>query len=473
MRAIHIASLVTIMLLLGAPSPTRAAEQQIIANLRAFFDSDDIHEQAHLVEAIETDDAYDRSRVSDWLHAAASFAPCDAGRVTLAVPLPPDGSRDVVVRVPAGYDPQRRWPLIYALHGMGGRAAHIIGDVEHLLGDDVDRYIIAAPDQYAEAAVSDPAWPPVGEHPRAWHALKGRFHIDSDRVFVMGYSRGGHASWTLGAQYAGRFAGVMPLAGTFIVPLPDALWDHFLPNLANTPVLCVWGAGDIQGPDGKPSPDDGIAGVNRRIRDRAPRHDVPLTAIELPDKGHRNVTPPADAVEKWLAHRRVQFPASVRHTFRHLIHSRAHWIEAHRWTGDSWGRAHPRERIDTIGEGRHRRTKVTSPERAYRDCLGLLHASIDGQQIRIWARSASVVTVWIGDGMLDWDQPVTLTVGRKAIFAEPLTPNLHVCLLQAARTRDYDRLYWAGLRVRLPRSAQLVTPDTPFPTLDDLIAAQQ
>jgi hypothetical protein len=46
-----------------------------------------------------------------------------------------------------------------------------------------------------------------------------------------------------------------------------------------------------------------------------------------------------------------------------------------------------------------------------------------------------------------------------------LKPDLHVCLSQAARTLDFDRLRWAGVRVDPRGKAGPVTGRTAFPSL--------
>ncbi|HYG64448.1 MAG TPA: hypothetical protein VEL74_17855, partial [Thermoanaerobaculia bacterium] len=74
-------------------------------------------------------------------------------------------------------------------------------------------------------------------------------------------------------------------------------------------------------------------------------------------------------------------------------------------------------------------------------------------------------TVWIGDGMVDWNQPVTLVVDGKKVWEGDLDPDLHLCLAQAARTRDFDRLRWAGLRVDDDRRVSVVTAETELPSL--------
>ncbi|HZU98074.1 MAG TPA: alpha/beta hydrolase-fold protein [Planctomycetota bacterium] len=42
---------------------------------------------------------------------------------------------------------------------------------------------------------------------------KRRFPIDTDRVFLSGYSMGGHGTWNIGLRFPDRFAGIAPCAG--------------------------------------------------------------------------------------------------------------------------------------------------------------------------------------------------------------------------------------------------------------------
>jgi hypothetical protein len=46
-----------------------------------------------------------------------------------------------------------------------------------------------------------------------------------------------------------------------------------------------------------------------------------------------------------------------------------------------------------------------------------------------------------------------------------LKPDLLLCLTQAARTLDFDRLRWAGVRIGARLAAAPVTAATPFPPL--------
>jgi len=67
------------------------------------------------------------------------------------------------------------------------------------------------------------------------------------------------------------------------------------------------------------------------------------------------------------------------------------------------------------------------------------------------------MTVWIGDGMVDLEQPVALEVDGRRVFEGTLARDLDLCLSEAARTRDFDRLRWAGLRVGPDGSAKPVS----------------
>ncbi|RMF72943.1 MAG: hypothetical protein D6744_16255 [Planctomycetota bacterium] len=443
----------------------QADERTIIAAMREFWRTDDLDRQRAIVEKIAADPAYARARVSEWLHAAIEFEPAKPGELRLDVPLVSGETRSVLVRIPPDYDPTRPWPMIYALHGTGGDAAGILRFYERLLGERADEFLIAAPDRYHDMIVYHPDWPPLGEHPTIRAALRRRLHVDNDRVYVSGYSRGGHATWMQALLHADEFAGALALAGTFVIPEHERLWASFVPNLQSTYFACVWGENDVLDPAGRRSAGGGITGLNRGIRAVARELSVPLHMIELPDHGHGDIRPPASILDAWLAARRAHAPPTIAHTFRHESQAQAYWLEANEWTGAQWT-DQPIELHLRAGESANNPDDVhDATARAYRQLLGELRGRIDGQQIRVSRKHIKELTVWLLDGMVDWEQPVTLIAGGREVFGQRVAPSLHVCLTQARRTYDFDRLRWAGLRYRSGGRAKLVTPDTSFPDL--------
>ncbi len=422
-----------------------ADEAAIVEKIIQFFATTDTPARVRLAEQIAADPTFDRDKLSDWLHAAGLFGPQRAGKQAIDVPLHNGKTRSVHLRIPEGYDQRRPWPLLYVMHGSGGRAGQILGYYERILGDRVDEFVLAAPDQYADLIVHQPEWPPTGEHPAVWRRLREIVHIDSDRMFVSGYSLGGHTTWTLAVLHPDQFAGAMPLASTFTLLLPDLLWEHLVPNLEHLPVLCVWGENDKFYGGERISPEGGIAGVNRELKKLLAEHDIPVTMIELPGVGHGGVTPPADELAKLLDRQRVHWPASFTHVFRHIYQGPCYWIEPHVWHGKQWTSNQEQIQLRPGENPLDQRDFDQAVARTYRGLLAETRGEIQGQTLRVYRKRIRELTVWVGDGMLDWQQPVQIVANGRKVFDERLEPSVFVALSQSARTRDFDRLRWAGV----------------------------
>jgi pimeloyl-ACP methyl ester carboxylesterase len=369
------------------------------------------------------------------------------------------------LRIPSGYDARRPYPLLYVLHGSRGTGEGIIRYVEDVLGEEIEQYLVAAPTGYRQTLVRS-ATPPSNEHLAVLLAVRKAVHVDCDRVFLMGYSRGGHTAWTLAVLHPDEFAGVIAVAGTLTLQDYGDLFETFLPNIAATRVFACWGENDVMSADYvTPSADGGIAGLNRELCKLAAGRGLPLTWYEVPDQGHSDISPPRSDVDKLLSATRERYPRSIRHVFRLPYQGRTAWIEAHAWRGPWWDDQPLKIRFregENPGDPKVQRQALV---RAIRGRLGELGGEIDGQQLRVYRKKISELTVWVGDGMIDWDQPVSLTVNGRKAFEGTLTPDLFVCLAQAARTYDFNRLRWAGLRFKSGAKTKIVTGDTPFPPL--------
>lgn len=446
-------------LLLALPRSAPADEAAIIRNLAQFLTTSDAAERGRLAEQIGADPAFEPTKLSKWLHAAALFEPLPAGRHTISVALPAGGTRQVVLRVPKEYDAKRAWPLIYCLHGDGGNAEAILGFVERLLGERVEQYVLAAPDQYEEVAIHQQVWPPPGEHAAVLRALRKAIHVDNEKVHAIGYSKGAHTAWTLAVLLPDAFASVMPLAGTFLLETTDKLWDTFLPSALHTPVYCVWGANDTEDSTGGESKAGGIAGVNRKLRNATKKHNIPASMTELPDVGHGNVMPPPQVLDDFLILRRVEAPTRFSFAFRHISQGRAWWVEAHEWTGPEWDL---KPLNLTLPPGRALTDQEAVNEAmasAVRRRLGELGGEVKGNAITLRRKNVTVLTVWIAYDLIDWSKPVTLKVGGEKAFEGRLQPDLLLCLTQAAETLDFERLRWAALRYRRGEGAKVLRGD--------------
>lgn len=135
--------------------------------------------------------------------------------------------------VPTTPIPDKGWPLIIILHGMGGRGeTTILNWVSRLK----DRFVIACP-SYPMGAW----WSSNAEHLvlELIHKLQKTHLIDRNRIFLSGLSNGAIGAFLIGMNYPDRFAGLAPIAGGITERLM-----HFLVNLRNTPIYIVHGKRD-------------------------------------------------------------------------------------------------------------------------------------------------------------------------------------------------------------------------------------
>lgn len=135
--------------------------------------------------------------------------------------------------VPQSYEPSGSFPLIICLHGAG-----FSGDsyLERWVPRLQQGYLLACP------TISMGAWwTRQGEDLvlATFHAVRARYHIDPDRVFLTGMSNGGIGAWIIGMHHAAAFAGVAPMASGI-----DEVLYPFLDNLKQTSVYVIHGAQD-------------------------------------------------------------------------------------------------------------------------------------------------------------------------------------------------------------------------------------
>ncbi|MCH7572562.1 MAG: prolyl oligopeptidase family serine peptidase [Planctomycetes bacterium] len=439
-----------------------AGENQIIAGIEAFFHSVNDSKLEAIALTIEADPAFDRGKVSEWLHAASLFEAQESGEREIVIPIDLGQSRKILISIPEEYDPARPWPLIYALHGTGGSGQNITGYVKRLLGDRAGEFLIAAPTDYSQMAMGE-GGPPSVEHPAVLLALKKMLHVNSDRVYITGYSKGGYATWTLATLHPDQFAAAIPIACTYtILPYVEGLWETMLPNLSHLPILHCWGENDPM-PTlriDSANPDASIARQNTRLV--ATTRRLGLTNIihyMQPDTGHGGVLPPTSDWFDMLTRTRKHHPASFKQRFRYLHQSSAYWVEGLIWKGLQWTdqplpfKPRGNEPMSaTLGREIHKR-------------LGALSGEIDAQTIHLTQQHIARMILWFGEGMIDWEQPVIVFRDGRKVADRKMEPDLLVCLTQARRTYDFDRLRWAGLDIRSGRRGKVVTGKTKFSSL--------
>jgi poly(3-hydroxybutyrate) depolymerase len=153
--------------------------------------------------------------------------------------------------VPSGYDKQKPAPLMIALHGLGSNPQQIMR--YRGLTDLAEKYgwIVAAPMGYNSSGWYGQKAPGFGKNQPAnvselsekdvmnvLDLVRKEYHVDADRIYLMGHSMGGGGTWHLGIKYPDIWAGLAPIAPAIFRSPND------LEKIKHIPVIVVQGDQD-------------------------------------------------------------------------------------------------------------------------------------------------------------------------------------------------------------------------------------
>ena len=194
--------------------------------------------------------------------------------------------------IPNNYDAKKKWPLVVALHGMGGDensffSGYDNGAIRRVAEDR--GYIVVCPkgrgpySMYLASAERDVI--------DVINEMKRDFSIDGDRVYLMGHSMGGYGSWSIAVNNPDLFAAICPIAGggtPFSRPKLKAI--------AQVPWVVVHGDNDPTVP----------VEESRKMVKAGKEHGAEIKYIEVPGGSHGDVVVPAfkDIFDWFDAHKR-------------------------------------------------------------------------------------------------------------------------------------------------------------------------
>jgi predicted esterase len=116
--------------------------------------------------------------------------------------------------VPSNYDATKKWPLVVALHGMGGDensffTSYNNGEMKRIA--EARGYLVVCPKGRAPASMyMGSAETDVID---VLKAMKRDYSIDDDRVYLMGHSMGGYGTWSVAVNHPDLFAAIGPISG--------------------------------------------------------------------------------------------------------------------------------------------------------------------------------------------------------------------------------------------------------------------
>jgi predicted esterase len=180
------------------------------------------------------------------------------------------------VFVPSSYDGGRRFPLVIALHGMGGDENSYFDYYSNgLFKQEAERhgYIVACPKGRSPASMY------IGDAERdvldVIAEMMRAYRIDPDRVYLTGHSMGGYGTLTVAMNHPELFAAIAPVAGGVMSP-PS------LSKIARIPQLLVHGDADRTVPVER----------SRIIVETGKKLGAEIKYIEVPGGDHGSVVAP-------------------------------------------------------------------------------------------------------------------------------------------------------------------------------------
>jgi phospholipase/carboxylesterase len=129
-----------------------------------------------------------------------------------------------LVSVPAGYRPDRSWPVLVALHGYGSGAARF--NLVWREAASAAGFVLVTPqgEDRAEGGIGW-SWGPHADLTvrRSLDAVKQSINIDESRIFLAGFSQGGTLTYSLALRHPYLFSGIAPIGAGRSLPAAERL----------------------------------------------------------------------------------------------------------------------------------------------------------------------------------------------------------------------------------------------------------
>jgi len=189
---------------------------------------------------------------------------------------------DYLVYLPEGYDAsEKEWPVLFWLHGDG--AQPLRGGLAELRSYGPPKmseqgwdhpFIIVAPQLWGEVH-----WDPDTLH-AVLKKILADYRVDEDRVYLMGYSRGGFGTWEFACSYPEYFAAVVPISARAMTAIE---------RIKDVPIWIFHGAKDTG------VPVEGAKNMHAELKSVGT--DVRFTLY--PNVGHNACDPAMKTPELW------------------------------------------------------------------------------------------------------------------------------------------------------------------------------
>lgn len=338
------------------------------------------------------------------------------------------------VRVPEGYDAKKSWPVLLVFHGQGGNgelAGKVMG---HYLGRHAEECILVAPTQAGTAAFYDASPHQEQSALAALAYVRTHMNVDDDRIYLTGYSLGGHQTWHLATMHERLWAAAVPMAGIPWFEGSPYTSELYLGNLAHLPLWAIWGELDRKVP-GTPGNVDLCRDAQKRLK---AIKNTTFVGTEIAGGGHGACWPKLEEFRKFIGGKKRALPTEFEHVFHMPHHARAYWLEATAYTAKPMDLSQPIQVRVTSKDLKEAETAIFQQlKRRMMHLSGKCDRAIN--TVTVKGTGIRAARLYVIDGMLDLSKPVTINFfGRTWKGKIAASPE---CLLaHYAATRDQTQL---------------------------------
>jgi predicted esterase len=422
-----------------------AALYQAHALLESFFATPGMGQRRSIIKSIEAT-GIDAATIGHLARLRMNWPQLQAGVYYVNEKRGPFNVR-YFLGIPKAYDRTKSWPLVVMLPPAERLLLQPPGDAQGVvdlfngwISDELTRHadavvLIPLPEL---ATLYGPGATGVNGVIQAMLHAGDRVNVDPARVYLFGQSLSAFASWNIALHYPTYFASFAALAGG-----ARADWQRVrLQNLLNTPPI-VWADAD----------DKVVRPEQSRVLVRVLKGlKVDVDYQETKGQGH---TPDAATLEDRYQHMRLHVRAlyppqlRVQSTRPEVVFNRVDWIQM--WQPQSPGAEH---RIPIRRGG----SLITTFDNSDN-----VRANRDGNQIDLTVDNVESLRLLLNDQMVDFAQPITVTVNKKVKFQGKVQPSIEQMLMDQIVLGRGWRYYTAALDIDLvdrPTSAPTTRPTT-------------
>ena len=214
--------------------------------------------------------------------------------------------------LPEGFDKTKKWPTLFTIHGTSSSYYYSLIAIIELGYQPVTKWPMMCVGLDGRAGPTQHGWLADVDFLEVREQLKQQFGLDTQRVFMSGYSRGGRAAWYYAVQMPHLFAGAAPCAPFGYMHAGE------LPNVKHMLVNSYHGVHDPRTATGNGPVMIGalneLGGNGYHMEIRVAGHDL--------RPGYRS----SQFMESLLAARAPEYPKEVEFICTRPRYSRAYWV---------------------------------------------------------------------------------------------------------------------------------------------------